>query len=396
MLLLKQKIKTYLLSLLFIFFIFHDYLQNIFSIFSYFDEIIGLAGAIIFMFVILTKKIKKDCWKVIVLFILFAFLLIVPTVYFHIQSYRAAVVDLFLLYKFFFSIIFGIYIVSLFKNNDIIEKILMFNAKLCSIVFILYALYSVFFGELLNNIIQLEPIKLFYSQPLILVSNSVVLISIFLMFYKRKNLFWIFILMILMALTLTTKAYLAILVILIILINKKIVINKTLLVFMSFIGVAIISYDQVIFYFVKNTHFARAQLLIKSFAIANDFFPFGAGLATYGSYQSQVYYSPLYHMYGLDTIYGLSMDTKFFISDSFWPMILGEAGYFGVLVYLLILISLYKFIMKNDNKSIKTALILLLGYLLIASTNEAAFVHYYSIPMGFLIGMGLKDVLIKR
>ena len=185
MLLLKQKIKTYLLSLLFIFFIFHDYLQNIFSIFSYFDEIIGLAGAIIFMFVILTKKIKKDCWKVIVLFILFAFLLIVPTVYFHIQSYRAAVVDLFLLYKFFFSIIFGIYIVSLFKNNDIIEKILMFNAKLCSIVFILYALYSVFFGELLNNIIQLEPIKLFYSQPLILVSNSVVLISIFLMFYKN-------------------------------------------------------------------------------------------------------------------------------------------------------------------------------------------------------------------
>lgn len=330
------------------------------------------------------------------LFLLFAFLLIFPTVIFHIQPYKAAIVDLFLLFKFFFSIIFGIYVISLFKNNETIERTLLFSSKLCVVVFIFYFLYSILFKESLYDIINLEPIKLFYSEPLILISNSVVLISVFLMFYKKKNLFWIFVLVFFMLLTFKTKAYLATLIVLLILISKKIVINKALLVFVAIVGIIFISYDQVMFYFVNNTHFARAQLLIKSFAIANDFFPFGAGLATYGSYQSQVYYSPLYHMYGLDTIYGLSMDTKFFISDSFWPMILGEAGYFGVFVYLLILISLYKFILKIDNKRIKTSLILLLGYLLIASTNEAAFVHYYSIPMGFLIGIGIKDVLIKR
>ena len=122
MFLLKQKIKTYLLSFLFILFIFHDYLQSVFSFFSYFDEIISLAGIIFLVCFILLKKISKNCWILFMLFLLFAFLLIFPTVIFHIQPYKAAIVDLFLLFKFFFSIIFGIYVISLFKNWMILVK----------------------------------------------------------------------------------------------------------------------------------------------------------------------------------------------------------------------------------------------------------------------------------
>ena len=80
---------------------------------------------------------------------------------------------------------------------------------------------------------------------------------------------------------------------------------------------------------------ARVALHQASFQIAKDNFPLGAGLASFGSYASRVYYSDTYHQYGLSSIWGLGPQYPAFIMDTFWPMVLGEGGIVTLIPYLI-------------------------------------------------------------
>ncbi len=84
----------------------------------------------------------------------------------------------------------------------------------------------------------------------------------------------------------------------------------------------------------------RLLLYATSVEVAHDYFPLGAGLGRYGSPMSRVDFSPLYAHYGLNRIWGLTPDYDAFITDTFWPQILGEVGVFGVVGYLVFLLAL--------------------------------------------------------
>lgn len=73
----------------------------------------------------------------------------------------------------------------------------------------------------------------------------------------------------------------------------------------------------------------RTALYLGSVAIARDDFPIGAGLGRFGSHMSRVAYSPEYARYGLDRIWGLAPHVPIAVTDTFWPMILGETGILG-------------------------------------------------------------------
>jgi len=79
---------------------------------------------------------------------------------------------------------------------------------------------------------------------------------------------------------------------------------------------------------------ARAALYQTSAAIARDDFPLGVGLGRFGSGVSRAPYSPVYARYGLDKIDGLSPQHSNFVSDTFWPRVLGETGVIGLLALL--------------------------------------------------------------
>lgn len=74
----------------------------------------------------------------------------------------------------------------------------------------------------------------------------------------------------------------------------------------------------------------RVALYLGSVAVARDEFPFGAGLGRYGSHLSREQYSPVYERYGMDRVSGLALDRPIAITDTFWPMILGETGVIGL------------------------------------------------------------------
>jgi hypothetical protein len=74
----------------------------------------------------------------------------------------------------------------------------------------------------------------------------------------------------------------------------------------------------------------RTALYVASVAIARDHLPLGAGLGRFGSHMSREEYSPVYATYGLDQVYGLKVDETIAVTDTFWPMVLGETGGIGL------------------------------------------------------------------
>ena len=84
----------------------------------------------------------------------------------------------------------------------------------------------------------------------------------------------------------------------------------------------------------------RLYLYETSVRIASEHFPLGAGLGRFGSPMSRIEFSPLYAEYGLDRIWGLTPQYPAYVTDTFWPHILGEIGVVGLAAYVVFLAAL--------------------------------------------------------
>ena len=76
---------------------------------------------------------------------------------------------------------------------------------------------------------------------------------------------------------------------------------------------------------------ARGAMLAASVLIARRWLPLGLGFGQFGGFASQRFYSTVYDDYGLSSIYGLSPDAPYYITDTYWPHLLGEVGVLGAL-----------------------------------------------------------------
>lgn len=74
----------------------------------------------------------------------------------------------------------------------------------------------------------------------------------------------------------------------------------------------------------------RVGLTLGSIAVARDHLPLGAGIGRFGSHMSREVYSPVYAAYGMDQMYGIKPSQPIAVTDTFWPMILGETGVLGL------------------------------------------------------------------
>jgi hypothetical protein len=139
----------------------------------------------------------------------------------------------------------------------------------------------------------------------------------------------------------------------------------------------------------KVNDIARYIMYLTSIDIANDFFPFGAGIGRFGSHLSAVYYSPIYELYGLSTIHGMTKEDHNFLLDTFWPMILGETGWIGLLVYSLMIIVIFRTLVRYMNETVgvmaqafQLGTIMMLSESLVESIAEPIFT---APPLGFFV-----------
>lgn len=228
-----------------------------------------------------------------------------------------------------------------------------------------------------------------FGHPTYLVFACVGL-SVILLTNWRWNLPWILMVLAVTSLSLRSKGlvYAALVIALLVLFyrrNKLSVFHIAICVALAFL----IAYDQFEAYF-QTDGYARTELLRTSFEIAHDFAPLGSGLATYGSAVTAEpqYYSPLYYQYGLSTVWGLTPDRTAFLSDAFWPTVLGQFGWVGLVLYAGMIAALFSFAYHLTSKTRLAALCCFL-YLLISSTSESAFFNPQSVYLAVCLSLAM-------
>ena len=143
------------------------------------------------------------------------------------------------------------------------------------------------------------------------------------------------------------------------------------------IGLLLIGWDQIEFYLGGGTLKARSLLLRGGINAMKDFWPLGAGYATFGTEQAARYYSPLYYRYGLNT-YWATAPGGTELTDCYWPAVGAQFGIFGLLVMAVLVYYLSAELIRlsgTDKYALVCAIVYVI-YLLISSTATGIYNAY--------------------
>ena len=164
--------------------------------------------------------------------------------------------------------------------------------------------------------------------------------------------------------------------------------------------------DKIYFYFITGGFgdgrtamdlYARMALYYFSLQVFLDFLPFGSGFATYATYASGAYYSPLYSKYGMEKMYGLAKEAPDFIADTYYPA-LAQFGIVGAILFLAFWANLaIKAIKAYSGKCRKESLmaLIIIIFFLIECTTDATLTHNRGMFMMMLLGLIFHDIRKK-
>lgn len=383
----RIRLKYFVYMMVLLLFIFQPFLQQFSIIFKYYDEIFSILCCI-YIFINIPYLFFSNNYLKAIIFPFLAFLLItiIGTITYAQQPIVAISMDLILNIKMFVALVasfvffkkisFDINVSNISKYILYIIIVILFSLSIIDFIFGVFPSFDQFW--------MFHSVQLFFSHETYYVSSVVILLSLVLLFKKKSNIIILMcILMNLMSLKIKGVCFAIFISFFLFLPRKKIQKFRLLIVAGIVCAMLVVGYSQIYFYFFSNSITARGMLLKYSLINANDNV-FGTGFASFASYPSGLYYSSLYYKYNIYNVWGLQEGNPLFVSDSFWPMILGQSGYIGLTFFGIYIIGLCKkCLFLNKNRMVAIALII---YLLIASVAESAFVSLYSVPFGIIIG----------
>lgn len=304
--------------------------------------------------------------------------------FYRIQGSVIAIIKDIVLVSKFFIVYFSAK--TFFDNTDLsnvlnkIKKISKVYIVICMICAVVSLFVNIGMGSSVRYGIRSFQF-LFPHYTFLVYSICIAISSLFISFDKLDFKFLLCSFFILV-LTLRTKAIIYILMVLFLIaigiFSNKIKIKKTYFIFPILAGI-LVSGKKIVTYITWGTYNLRVGLHLAAFKIANDFFPFGSGLGTFGSNLSREYNSSIYISYNLIGIQGLNSETADIpISDVFWPYILGQWGYFGFILYCIALLMIvFDFLCKTYKNNYKMLIpfLSIFSYFIIASFAEAIFTN---------------------
>lgn len=173
---------------------------------------------------------------------------------------------------------------------------------------------------------------------------------------------------------------------------------KTLISLSAIVLFAILlSWEKIVIYYIDGAMnsremWSRPAMIVTGCLILFDYFPFGCGLGSFGTYASGIYYSKIYKEYGIDKFWGLSKDRPDFIADAFYPE-LAQFGIVGVILYF----WFWYWIVKSGFKIQFTLpqnslfVFLVFAFFLIEGIADATFTHNRGLFILILLGMVLSN-----
>lgn len=181
---------------------------------------------------------------------------------------------------------------------------------------------------------------------------------------------------------------------------KNIKINfKTILAGLIILaGIVLVGWQKLDLYFaisgdaedIESGLLARMMLYATSIDVLKDYFPLGSGFASFASYSSGVYYSPLYAKYGIDKIWGMNSTDYSYIADTYYPC-LAQFGVAGILLFcgFFFFIIRKAFLIFRGTEKPKNLIIslLIIGYFLIESIADATFTGHRGFFMMTILGL---------
>lgn len=371
---------------LFLILLFQNVLEQYINILKYFDE-----GLFVLLFISAIYKVfryRRDLIEnnenlvqnnLIILFCMIILFVvgIAANIIYKYQVVPAIVADILLVFKGFISYVS----ITIIFNNISLEKYsktINNTLRVISVLSFIMILTNYFFNIFPTKDIRfgLPSQRLLFTEPTYLATFAIsvmILLTFFIKNYK-KNIYFSILMSIVVCSTFRSKAIMFIAIYLLLYI--LIIIKDFRLNTKSIVGVVIVAAvaggNQILRY-LSNIDWARPRLMVKSFEVAMDHFPIGSGFATFATWNSGVYYSPLYYKYDLSNTWGLQPDFYMFVGDTYWPAILGQFGFIGLISIVVILIMIYKNICINKDKYKYFQQLSILLYLLVLSTGETSF-----------------------
>lgn len=400
----KQQWYRRIFIVLVLIFVFQNPLQEIFTPMRYWDEL--FAACIIPLLIMSGTKQNFRC-KVslkLILVIIFLCLFLACGLYGNLslkfQPLTTVLSDMYLNLKFFLAIGVGYLFFSDVDMESIYQYSWRWIKRLSIFLFVLCLLDLVFHIFPADTRLGLRAVRLFYSVYTYLAAACIFLCSILLRlyeYYRDEILPYLIMLGFVTICTLRIKAIGAMICLFFIyfIICKKRREFRFFTWAVLLVSMLLVAERQFNYYFLSlGTESARAALTKVSFLIAKDYFPFGTGFGTFASTFSDEPYSRVYSLYHIQNVWGISKSYSSFVSDTFWPMILGQTGYLGTICYAVVLVILLSVVFKlrKYNAYLFASALTMILYLLISSTSESAFVNTMAVPFAFLIGVHLAEI----
>jgi hypothetical protein len=156
------------------------------------------------------------------------------------------------------------------------------------------------------------------------------------------------------------------------------------------IGLLIISVSfwQIQNYFLnpKTEYLSRFYFWGVSYNLASIGFPIGQGFASFGSFAAALYDSPIYVDYGIKGINKMG-EVATDITDCFWPIILGQFGFIGIVVTIAIFILMLKQINFMLNGKSLLAGYSMFFFLIIASLGNTTLFNPGYMPLFIVLAI---------
>jgi len=138
-----------------------------------------------------------------------------------------------------------------------------------------------------------------------------------------------------------------------------------------------------------ETMVARVVFYVDGFRLAASHFPLGSGFGSFGGYAAEVFHSPVYHALGFDRYWWYRQGH--YMTDTFWPHVLGEAGWLGLGLYVAAILSfawiLIREVRRRRERTSTTAgaAVALYGFVFLVATSLTSAV----LTTMFSLGCGL-------